>query len=160
MPGALEFEQVEFDHPLVRSVLVGNDRASEGDRPFSRRDPARALQGARAAFRPRRGRPVLLVLHDRLDDVELPGLRLRRGIVARALRRRPGVSRPADVVAARGGDGDHLVRNERPVLMACRKAGVSPGRALDLRGCARSGRRARLFRRRVALGLRRRRARR
>ena len=39
--------------PALRAVLLGHDRAAQGDRPRPRRHPRRAPQGARPAPRPR-----------------------------------------------------------------------------------------------------------
>ena len=49
--------------PALGPLLVGDDRAAEGDRPRPRRDPARAPEAAAPPPRPAAGRPVLLV-HD------------------------------------------------------------------------------------------------
>ena len=70
-----EFEKLPFDAPLWILYLVRHLGAAKADRAGPRRHPARAPQGAGAAPRPRPGRPVLLVHHHRLDDVELPRLR-------------------------------------------------------------------------------------
>ena len=64
--------------PALHPVLLGHHRAAEADRARPRRHHRRAPQGPRPADGSRPRRPVLLVLHDRLDDVELPGLRARR----------------------------------------------------------------------------------
>ena len=48
------------------------------------------------------GRPLLLVLHHRVDDVELPGVRAARGGHRRGLRRRPGVARTSAALWAHG----------------------------------------------------------
>ena len=83
--------------PAVGALQLGNDRAAQADRPRAGRDPDRAAQeDAPAPRRPGR-RSRVLVLDDRLDDVELP----RRGAVDRrrdrAVRRqpRPSVARCA-----------------------------------------------------------------
>ena len=90
--------------PAVRPLLERHDGAAQADRARPRRHPPRAVEGARAALRPRPRRPSVLVHHDRLDDVELPGRRAppRRG--DRAVRRRPRPPRPADPVAVGAGD--------------------------------------------------------
>ena len=86
----------------LRAVLVGDDRATQGHRPRSRRHPPRAPQGARAAPRPRPGRPLLLVLHHRLDDVEPVGVGPLRRRHDRAVRRRSRLARPREAVADGG----------------------------------------------------------
>ena len=73
--------------PLVRPLLLGDDRTAEVHRPPRRRRAADAPQGAPAPLRrpPRRPRPLL---HDhRLDDVELAGVGAGLGRHDRALRR-------------------------------------------------------------------------
>ena len=61
--------------PAVGPLQLGHDGTAQADRPRPRRDPARAAQeDAPAPRRPGR-RSRVLVLDDRLDDVELP----RRG---------------------------------------------------------------------------------
>ena len=69
------FDAVAVRPPAVRPVLLGHDRAAEADRARPRRHHRRAPQGPRPAPRPRSRRPLLLVHHDRLDDVELPRVR-------------------------------------------------------------------------------------
>ena len=86
--------------PAVGAVLVRHDRPAEGDRPGAGRDPARASEEGAAAQRSVAGRPLLLVHHHRLDDVELPGgrapRRARRSCCTTASRTRRGcgTSRP------------------------------------------------------------------
>ena len=74
-------------------LLVGDDRAAEGDRPGPRRDPARAPEEAQPPRRRPPRRPPLLVHDDRLDDVELPRLRAADRGRDRPLRRQPRPSR-------------------------------------------------------------------
>ena len=69
------------------AVLVWHDRPAEGDRPGSGRDPAGAPEEGEPALEPRARGPLLLVHHDRLDDVELPGRRAAGRLGDRALRR-------------------------------------------------------------------------
>ena len=95
----------------VRPLQLGHDRAAEADRPRPRRHPPRAPQGARPAARPRACRPVLLVQHDRLDDVELPRVGPDRRLVHRAARRIAGPSRPRKPVAHGGRGGGHVLRD-------------------------------------------------
>ena len=137
--------------PALHPVLVGHDRAAQADRARPRRHPARAPEGARPAHRSRPGRPVLLVHHHRLDDVELPGFRAGGRLDRRDCRRQPGVSRTS---ASCGGSPP---RRERPTsararrtCMACRKAGLEPGRDADLPRCAASARPARRCRPRAS----------
>ena len=58
--------------PALGALLVRHDRAAEGDRPRAGRDPARVPEAAAPDHRRPGRRPDLLVLDDRLDDVELP----------------------------------------------------------------------------------------
>ena len=58
--------------PALGPLLLGHDRAAEGDRPGPRRHTDRAAQEADASRSAQR-RPDVLVHHDRMDDVELPG---------------------------------------------------------------------------------------
>ncbi len=74
------------------------------------------LQGARIARRHGRRRPILLVQHHRLDDVEparvRPAGRCRTG----AVRRRPQPRRSRNALATRRRRTDHLVRWGSAVL--------------------------------------------
>ena len=88
--GELEFERVALRPPAVGPLLLGHDRAAEGDRPRPGRDPARAPQEDAPARRRAGRRPRLLVHDDRLDDVELPRRRAAHRRLDRALRRQPG----------------------------------------------------------------------
>ena len=89
--------------PAVRALQLGHHRPAEGDRARPRRHHGRALQDDGPAPRPRCRRPVLLVHHHRLDDVELPGVGAAGGRHHRALRRRPRVPRPRRAVATGRG---------------------------------------------------------
>ena len=76
------------------ALLVGHDRAAEGDRPRPRRDRPRAHQGARPPLRHPRRRSHVLVHDDRLDDVELPARVAAGRRDAGAVRRQPGLPGP------------------------------------------------------------------
>ena len=117
--------------PAVRALLLGHHRAAQADRARPRRHPAGAPEDARAAPRPRPGRPVLLVHHHRLDDVELPGLRPggRRG--DRAVRRQPGATRTCGALwRLAGGDRHDLLRHlARRSCWPAARPGWCPGRS-------------------------------
>ena len=70
-------------------LLLRHHRPAQGDRPRPRRHPARAAQEGLPAPRRQDRRPRLLVHHDRLDDVELPGRRPPHPGLDRSLRRQP-----------------------------------------------------------------------
>ena len=91
--------------PALGPLLVGHDRAAEGDRPGAGRDPARAPEDDVPAPRLPSRRPGVLVHHDGLDDVELPRLRAAHRRGDRALRRQPGHARPEPPVGSRRGRG-------------------------------------------------------
>ena len=95
---------------------------------------------------------VLLVLDDRLDDVEPSGVRPGRRLGRRAVRRGPGVSRPVGAVAPGRGDGATYFGASAPFLLACRKAGLEPARAADLSRVRVSGRPGRPCPRRGSAG--------
>ena len=101
------FEAVPFDHPLYVLFSSGTTGLPKAIVHGHGGIIARAPQGAGPAPRPRTRRPLLLVHHHRLDDVELPrvGPARRRG--DRALRRRPGLARPGHAVGARRGPSAH-----------------------------------------------------
>ena len=128
-PAELALRAGALRPPAVRALLLGHHRTAEADRPRPRRDPARAPQDPRAAPRPRRRRSVLLVQHDRLDDVELPGLRAGRGRHDRALRRCACPPGPGRAVAARGGGGRHLLRHLGSVPAGLPQGGTAAERA-------------------------------
>ena len=92
--------------PAVGPLLLGHDRAAEGDRALAGRDPARASQEAPPPPRRPGRRPPLLVHDDRLDDVELPGRRAAHRRVDRALRRQPGRAGHGRAVGPRRDDRD------------------------------------------------------
>ena len=77
-PGPLEFEPVPFDHPLWVLYSSGTTGTAEGDCPRSRRHRPGAPAVAAPADGPRPGSALLLVHHDRLDDVEPTDLRPTR----------------------------------------------------------------------------------
>ena len=79
--------------PAVGALLVRHHGAAEGDRPGPGRDPHRAPQEAPPPRGPAGRRPLLLVHHHRLDDVELPGQRPAHRRRDRALRRLARVTR-------------------------------------------------------------------
>ena len=141
-------------------------RAAQGHRARPRRHASRAAE-ARPLPRGRpRGRSRLLVLDDRLDDVELPRRRATNRSVDRALRRHPGRrralgSRRRERITVFGGgaayfaardEGRHRARRRpRPLGPARRRkhrlAAVARGVRLDLRA-ARLGHLAVLHQRR------------
>ena len=96
--------------PALGPLLVRHDGAPEGDRPGTGRHPAGAPEEDAPPRRPRARRPLLLVHHHRLDDVELPGRRAPVGRGDRALRR---AARSRAAVAVRRRGGRHLVWDER-----------------------------------------------
>ena len=137
-PAPLAFEPRPVRPPALRAVLVGHDRAAQADRPRPRRHPARAPQGARAPHRPRARRPVLLVHHDRLDDVELPRLgparRARPSCCSTATRRGPTCRRCG---ASPPTTGTTYLGVERPVPHGLPQGRPRAGRDLDLSRAAR-----------------------
>ena len=137
--------------PAVGPLLLGHHRPAEGDRARPGRDPARAPQEARPAPRRPGGRPPLLVHHDRLDDVELPGRRAAHRRVDRALRRQPGDAGHGRPVGPRRADRRDHVRHERRLHRRLHEGGRRAGAtAATSSRCATSARPAR----RCARGLR------
>ena len=101
-PGRPTFEPVPFDHPLYVLFSSGTTGPAQADRARPRRHHRRAPQGPRPPPRPRARRPLLLVHHDRLDDVELPGVRpAASGATDRAVRRRSRPPRPRHALGPR-----------------------------------------------------------
>ena len=111
-PAELELRARAVRPPALGPLLVGHDGPPEGDRPGAGRHPPRAPEEVAAAQRPRSGRPILLVHHHRLDDVELPGGRAVVGRRDRALRRS---ARSGAALAVRRRGGGDLVWNERRI---------------------------------------------
>ena len=123
--------------PAVGALLLGDDRAAQGHRAGARRDRRRAPQGARVPARPRPRRPVPVVHHHRLDDVELPDRRPAGRRDARALRRQPGPPRPGRAVGCGRAAPGEPVRH-----VGALPAGVPEGGA-DARGARTTCRRCR-----------------
>ena len=73
------------------------------------------------------GRPVPLVHHHRLDDVELPDRRAAGRRDRRAVRRQPRPSGPDDAVAAGRAAPGHAVRDVRAVRRGLPEGGSAPG---------------------------------
>ena len=113
--------------PALGALLVRDHRAAQGDRAGPGRDPARAAQDGPPAPGLPRGRPGVLVHHDRLDDVELP----RRGAADRrrdrALRRQPGHAHPRPAVGPRRAGGRHDVRDQRELPRRLHEGGGRAG---------------------------------
>ena len=112
----------------VRPLQLGHHRAAEADRPRPRRASCSSISRCSACSTTSGRRSVLLVQHDRLDDVELPrvGSRGRRHHRAASTARRPtptsalsGAWRPRRSVTYFG--------TSAPFLMACRNDGLRPG---------------------------------
>ena len=92
--GAAGVRPAALRPPAVGAVLLGHDRAAQGDRPRPGRHAAGAPQEDALASRRPGGRPRLLVHHHRVDDVELPRRRAADAGVDRPLRRQPGHAVP------------------------------------------------------------------
>ena len=124
--------------PALHPLLLGHHRPAQADRARPRRHHARAPQGARPARRPRPRRPLLLVLHHRLDDVELPGRRAcwsgRPSCSSTATRASPTSTRCG---GSPGRAASPASAPAPPFLLACRKAGLEPGRDARPRRAAR-----------------------
>ena len=123
--------------PAVGRLLQRHDGPAEADRARPRRHRARAPQGARAAHGPEAGRPVHLVHHDRLDDVEFPGRRPAGGHHDRGLRRQRHVPRHGPAVAARRRRAAQLPGRRRAVPDGLPEGG--PGAERRLRPLAVEG---------------------
>ena len=106
-PGAGVTGRVRVSPRTVRdaaldSVLKRHHRTAESDHPQPRRHPPRAAEAAAPEYEPQPRRRAVLLHHDRLDDVELPGQLARARGEAAALRRQPGLPRAGRAVADGG----------------------------------------------------------
>ena len=140
--GRSTFEPVPFDHPLYVLYSSGTTGLPKADRPRPRRHPARAPQGAGAAHGPRAG--------DRFFWFTTTGWMmwnyLVSGLAGRARRSSCSTAtRPGPTSGRCGGwpptHGSTYLGRRAPFLMACREAGLAPGRdrARPLARCAASG---------------------
>ncbi len=120
--------------PAVGPLFQRDDRPAQVDRAGAGRHPARAPQEDAPARRRPGGRPRLLVLHHRLDDVELPGGRAAHAGFDRPVRRQPGRRSP---VGAGRRHRDHHLRHQRLVHLGVDEGG---GRAGGGPGPERAGR--------------------
>ena len=126
--------------PAVGALLLRDDRAAQGHRAVARRDRRRAPQGARVPARPRPRRPVPVVHHHRLDDVELPGRRPAGRRDGRALRRQPGPPRHGCAVGRRRASPGGPVRHVGALPAGVPEGGADARRApTTCRPCRRSG---------------------
>ena len=114
--------------PALGPLLVRDHRPAEGDRPGTRRDPARAAQIAQPPRRRAGGRPHLLVHHHGLDDVELPRRRPAHRRLDRPLRRQPGSPRHGRALGPRGGRRGHLLRHVGQLRHRLHEGGGRTGR--------------------------------
>ena len=126
-PAAPAFEPVPADHPLYVLFSSGTTGLPKAIVHGHGGIVAEHLKVLAPAPGPRPRRPLLLVHHHRLDDVELPRVRPARRRDDRAVRRRSrrrrrstrcGTSPPRPASPCFGVSA--------PFLMACRKAGVTP----------------------------------
>lgn len=122
------FEAVPFDHPLV-VLFSWHDRAAQGHRPRPRRHPVRAPEEPRALLGHAPRRPDAVVQHDRLDDVERPGLLAARAGLDRHDRRQPDVSGCRVAVGAGRGDRRHDYGRQPGLDHGLPQGGRRPARA-------------------------------
>ena len=119
--------------PVVGPLFVGHDRPAEGDRPRPRRRRPRAFEGDRPDVRHPRRRPDVLVHHDRLDDVELPGRLDARRRRAGPLRRQPRLPEPgASCGTSRRARGSACSGRARRSSAPARRPASGPATTNDL----------------------------
>ena len=142
--------------PLWILYLVGHDRAAEADRPWPRWGRPRARQGGRASPRRSPRRPGLLVLDDRLDDVEPPArCTARRRDVPILYDGSPALPGPRPAVVTRRARRASLFGVSAAYISACARPASRPARThdlADLRCIGSTG--SPLHRRRLPVGLR------
>ena len=130
--GAARVRPAALRAPALRPLLVGHDRAAEGDRPRPRRHPRRAPEEPRAELGPAPG--------DRLQWFTTTAWMMWNALVSALLLR-------ASIVMIDGNPAYpdlsfqwQLVERTRATMLgvspafafACRKQGVEPGRLFDL----------------------------
>ena len=120
--------------PAVGAVLVGDDRAAEGRSCTRTAGSSSSTQGARVAVRPRPRRPVPVVHHHGLDDVELPrrrpARRARRSSLYDGSPGHPDLDVLWDVAARHRR---HAVRRlARRTCRRARRRACAPGASHDL----------------------------
>ena len=139
--------------PAVDRLLVGHDRAAQGDRARARRGGAGAAQAVAAAHGHPRRRPVLLVRLDRLDHVEHLGVRAAHRRHGGGLRRRPDLSLGRRPVRPRRPHRHHVLRHQPGLPRRLREGGgAAGGAARPVRGADDRGRPGRRCRRRPSGG--------
>ena len=131
-PGRCPIRAGRLRAPSVDPLLLGHHRPAEVDGAGPRRHRARAPEVARAPPRPRRRRPLLLVHHHRLDDVELPGLGPAGRCHGRVVRRQSGLPGSRRPVATRRARRITYLGSSAPFIHASMQAAVEPRSVADL----------------------------